>query len=81
MTYARLREALPYGERLTSVHHFSRFENKRRIELGTYDTLKDAAAARREAETLLGFMTRPGTIKEKLKEQSQLALRDGDVHV
>lgn len=193
MTYARLREELPYGERLTSVHHFSRFsvcksdlageilvdrdvaekiqnrkwclsegyaasriggelvrlhdvvmalsyiekpegcyvdhinqdkldnrrcnlrfvtpaessknlplrtsntsgyvgvsqtkkgrfrayinENKRRIELGTYDTLKDAVAARREAETRLGFMTRPGTIKEKLKEQSQLALRKED---
>lgn len=52
--------------------------NKRHIWLGTYDTLKDAVTARREAETRLGFMTRPGTIKEKLKEQSQLALRKED---
>jgi len=182
MTYARLREALPYGEKLTSVHHFSRFSvcrselageilvdrdvaekiqnrkwclsegyaaaridgelvrlhdvvmamdheekpegcyvdhinqdkldnrrcnlrfvtptesskniplsvlntsgcvgvsrtkrgrfrayitiNKKWVSLGTYDTLREAAEARMEAETRLGFKTRPGTIKDKLR--------------
>ena len=43
--------------------------DKRRIELGTYDTLKEAASARREAETRLGFKTRPGTVKQKLEEE------------
>lgn len=40
--------------------------NKKRIALGTYDTLEEAASARREAENRLGFKTRPGTIRQKL---------------
>ena len=35
---------------------------KKRIELGTYPTLQEAALARSEAETRLGFKTRPRSI-------------------
>ena len=42
--------------------------NKKRIELGQYKTLDEAVNARREAETNLGFKTRPATIKEACNE-------------
>ena len=36
--------------------------HKKRIELGTYKTLQEAASVRSEAETRLGFKTRPNNI-------------------
>lgn len=39
--------------------------DKKRIELGTYKSLEDAAEARRIAEDLYGFDTRPKDIKRK----------------
>lgn len=38
--------------------------NGKRIELGYYNTLEEAKMARLEAETRLGFLSRPGTLKE-----------------
>ena len=40
-------------------------KDRKQINLGHYQDINDAIAARREAETRLGFDTRPGTIKEK----------------
>lgn len=40
--------------------------NKKRIELGTYQTLEEATLARNEAETRLGFKTRPSNIASLL---------------
>lgn len=45
--------------------------NKKRIELGYYETLEEAANARREAEDRLGFKTRPATIKHLLCEMEE----------
>ena len=39
--------------------------NKKRIDLGTYANIKDAISARREAESVYGFKTRPATIREE----------------
>lgn len=39
---------------------------KQRIELGHFKTIEEAIAVRREAEVRLGFLTRSGTIKDRL---------------
>ena len=43
--------------------------NKKRIDLGQYKRIEDAVAARRKAEDLLGFDTRPGTVKEAIYDR------------
>jgi len=45
--------------------------NKKRINLGYYKTIEEAANARREAEARLGFKTRPGTIKTLIEMEGQ----------
>lgn len=44
--------------------------DKKRIALGTYSTAEEAARVRMEAESRLGFKTRPGTVRDKLKMAS-----------
>ena len=39
---------------------------KQRVDLGQYKTLDEAVAVRREAEERLGFLTRSGTVADRL---------------